>query len=75
MVAVSGHVVVEGFVGSMLVVDDAPVVESVLELGEGLPGTLDAEEFLVEGGMEPFFFAEGLGVTGTGMNDSNSDIE
>ncbi len=52
----------EGRVGPLMVVDRLPGFESGMELVEGVPAGAGIEDLEIEGEVEAFFFAGGLGM-------------
>lgn len=74
MVAVGGDLVVDALVGSLLVVGDPIVVEGLLGGGHVGEGVL-VDDIDDEGAVEAFFFAQGLGVAGPGMDDFDPEVE
>ena len=59
---------------SVLVVDGSPFIEDGLDLGEGVPLAVGGEDLFDQGEVEPFFFAEGLGMSGSSMDDPDSEV-
>jgi hypothetical protein len=62
----------ESVVGSLEVIDVAPVVEGPLSVGE-IREAVACEQFFIQGSMESFVFALGLWMVGAGVRDA--DIE
>jgi hypothetical protein len=69
---VGGSVIVEGLVGSVVVVGVYPGIEGGLDGGELVPGS-SAEDVFSEGAVEAFVFASGLGMKRAAMD--HVDVE
>src|SRR5215204_120437 len=68
------HVLIEGFVRPLEIVDGAPDIERALHLGEGTKSS-ECEDFGLQGAVEALILAAALRVVRSAVQDGDAELE